>query len=277
MSLQASNKLSRLQVPDVDLTASATRVEEGSVESDRQDRLAFLSAIVKREKEINGASTIRIHSPQVNSAVSTSRDQDLVTGSIRHNTLCQHHTIDISIVRKVFDVVPINLQDITSSSMPRRKALVRRSGSPDTARPSRVKEGVFSQRGMIVQLWLWSVVLLFQVIPLDGCVLCAEVDSSQQRRVGDTKDIAGIVARVQRVDVMVRFQVPDVGDAVGSGGEEKVLIWADAEVEDTTLVGFEQGDAVVRVERVDEDLAALRASKDGVVREGESEDRGIMA
>ena len=40
---------------------------------------------------------------------------------------------------------------------------------------------------------------------------------------------------------------------------------------------FEQGDAIVRVEGVDEDLAALGASKDGIVREGESEDRGVMA
>jgi hypothetical protein len=121
------------------------------------------------------------------------------------------------------------------------------------------------------------VVLLFQVIPLDGGVLGAEIDGSQQRRVCDTKDIAGIVARVQRIDVLVCFQIPDVCDAIGGGGEEEILIWTDAEVEDTTLVSLEQGDAVVCVERIDEDLAALSTGKDSVVGEGESEDRGIVS
>jgi len=76
---------------------------------------------------------------------------------------------------------------------------------------------------------------------------------------------------------LVCVQVPDVCYAVGGGREEEILVFADAEVEDTALVCFEQGDAVVRVERVHEDLAALSTSKDGVVREGEGEDRGIMA
>lgn len=120
-------------------------------------------------------------------------------------------------------------------------------------------------------------VLLFQIIPLDGGILSAEVDGPQQRRVGDTKDIASIVSRVQRVDVLVCVQVPDICDTVGGSGEEEVFIFADAEVEDATLVCFEQGYAVVRVERVDEDLAALGASKHGIVGEGECEDRGVMA
>lgn len=77
--------------------------------------------------------------------------------------------------------------------------------------------------------------------------------------------------------MLVCFQVPDVCNTVGGSRKEEIFVWADAEVEDTTLVCFEQGDAVVCVERVDEDLAALSAGKDSVVGEGESEDRGIVA
>lgn len=76
---------------------------------------------------------------------------------------------------------------------------------------------------------------------------------------------------------MVGVQVPDICDAIGGAGEEEVLFFADAEVEDAALVGFEQSYALIRVERVDDDLAALGTGEDCIIREGKSEDRGVMA
>ena len=64
---------------------------------------------------------------------------------------------------------------------------------------------------------------------------------------------------------MVGVQIPDICDAIGGAGEEEVLVFADAEVEDTALVGFEQSYALIRVERVDDNLAALGTGKDSVV------------
>ena len=134
VSLQASDELSGLQVPDVDFTTSATRVEEGAVDSQRKNGLAFLSSVIQGVEKINSTSALGIHGPEIDHTISTSRDQDLIAGCIRHDTLCQHHTIHIAIMSKVLDVVLINLENLTSSSMTSRKTMIRRSGSPDATR-----------------------------------------------------------------------------------------------------------------------------------------------